>query len=178
MTIDYKKHAVDGLAWRIAIENCGVYPQAVHGNGGYEKRTEKMDGWNDCSSSITGDMLRIGEWINSIPAEQKDAITDLLLEDRIILMVREEAIYLAVNCNDLFFWACADMEEIQQSELSELIDCLSMSPANGGLLWCCRKRKMRPQWAYYKYFNEYEASLFDEAGPERDDPDGRKQVST
>jgi hypothetical protein len=42
------------------------------------------------------------------------------------------------------------------------------------LLWCCRKRAMRPQAAYYKYYPESEWALFDAAGPERDDPDGRR----
>ncbi len=78
-----------------------------------------------------------------------------------------------VNCNDLFFWACADAEQIELSDLPDIdraildaaaaVDC---GHVYGLSLWPCRKRGMRPQNCCY---TEHQAlwPLFDACGPER-----------
>ncbi len=79
-----------------------------------------------------------------------------------------------VNCNDLFFWAYADLEEITEQN----IDCLEQSFVDasaahedgdiyGTMLFCCRQRKMRPQGAAYPKVQEL-WPLFDACGPERE----------
>lgn len=84
-----------------------------------------------------------------------------------------EKVKLIVDCNDLFFWGCADAEEFSEQDIPDLLKALDESPKHGSVLWCCRKRKMRPQAAYYKLFSAEEALLFD-AMPVRTDSDGIK----
>jgi len=98
---------------------------------------------------------------------------------------------ILANCNDLFWWACADAEAVTP----ENIDVLAQSIADitvfyeawrsaprdddrpppplvmrdlGVLLFCCRVRSMRPQGAFYKHFPPGVRELFDAAGPDRD----------
>ncbi len=77
-----------------------------------------------------------------------------------------------INCNDLFAWACSDCEEVTAADIDDLDQAYKDADAaekifHGGLLWVCRKRKMRPQGAFYKYFNEKESALFDACGEPR-----------
>lgn len=80
-----------------------------------------------------------------------------------------------VNCNDLFWWACADLEEITPENIGvleqALKDCDAVEPRLGSIygpsLFACRVRGMRPQGAAYPKDEKYWA-LFDAAGPERD----------
>jgi len=79
---------------------------------------------------------------------------------------------LIVNCNDLFFWACTDCEELGPSSIGDLEQAVADARAagdesSGHLLWVCRRRGMRPQKPYYKYFDSDVAKLFDACGPER-----------
>lgn len=81
-----------------------------------------------------------------------------------------------VNCNDLFYWAMADCEEITADNIETLEQStravMMVNPdyrakSYGSLLFCCRVRKMRPQGAYYEYIPENLHSLFNACGPER-----------
>ena len=80
---------------------------------------------------------------------------------------------LLVNCNDLFYWATADAEEIWPEDIPDLRQAVEDITQDGyyknaDLLWVCRKRKQRPQVAYYKYFDDYEKPLFDACGTAED----------
>ena len=62
------------------------------------------------------------------------------------------------RCDDLFWWAVADLEQITLDNihiLEKSLDDLLRINKNSGhyahLLFCCRMRKMRPQGAYYQY---------------------------
>ena len=76
-------------------------------------------------------------------------------------------ITIFVNCNDLFFWGSVDCEPITQDNVETLRQSYKDSQNHGGLLFCCRVRKMRPQGAYYKHLVE-EKLLFDACGPKRE----------
>jgi len=72
-----------------------------------------------------------------------------------------------VICNDFFAWGCADGQGIETEEDLALFEqSLKDSEYQGPLLYCARKRKMRPQGAYYKYLQE-DIELFNACGPER-----------
>lgn len=81
-----------------------------------------------------------------------------------------------VNCNDLFFWGCADAEEVTPDNLDEFekafADAKAAKPVVGacdaGSLFCCRVRKMRPQGACYKHYEKSMWPLFDVCGPIRE----------
>ena len=72
------------------------------------------------------------------------------------------------NCSDLFWWACADAEDITDETFSILEKALEDTNIEFFIwLYSCRQRKMRPQGAAYKYIPEKFWKLFDECGPER-----------
>ncbi len=80
-----------------------------------------------------------------------------------------------INCNDLFFWACSDCEEIESdAEVADIRlaydDCSKLHEYGNiyaPLLWVARKRKMRPQDPYYTEFPKELHGLFNDCGPER-----------
>lgn len=79
-----------------------------------------------------------------------------------------------VNCNDLFWWGCADLEEVTPENLPVLeqciVDCGSVRNLDCRIyatsLFCARVRKLRPQGCCYPE-NRDLWPLFDAAGPER-----------
>ena len=53
---------------------------------------------------------------------------------------------VSVNCNDLFYWATADLEPIETDDDLKLLEsCLKICSEYGPTIYACRKRKMRPQ---------------------------------
>lgn len=72
-----------------------------------------------------------------------------------------------VNCNDLFFWATSDLQEITLDNINSLEETVkevrSISDTaveDAPLLWCCRQRKMKPQQPYYKHLDKNIHHLF------------------
>ena len=170
MNIDLKARAVLLALHEGANESLGIYPQSVvGGDNPYEKRTEWMEGWNAAVTANTRAMCEIEKWYKSVPTEFKPVLDDLLVTYKVQITKHDDAVTMYVNCNDLFWWAVADAEELNFSDLAELNRCISESPDHGELLWCAKKRKMRPQKPYYKSFSNDEAELFNACGPERDE---------
>ena len=50
-----------------------------------------------------------------------------------------------VLCNDLFYWACADCEELPVAEIGNLYRMHKENPKYGSDKWCCLRRNLRPQ---------------------------------
>ena len=73
-----------------------------------------------------------------------------------------------VNYNDLFFWGVADAEAVTPDNIDVFEQAYKDSANHGGLLFCCRVRKMRPQGACYQYITEADRHLFDACGESRD----------
>jgi hypothetical protein len=87
----------------------------------------------------------------------------------------------SVNCNDLFYWACADSEDITPDNIelleqtirdirARIDNNITMDRAmlfQAPILFVARVRKMRPQGAAYGYINSKIWDLFDACGPER-----------
>ena len=74
-----------------------------------------------------------------------------------------------IRCNDVFAWGCSDAEDISEEDLPLLEQSLKDSEMHGTLLFCARKRKCRPQGAYYQYFDkDTEWELFNACGEERE----------
>lgn len=78
-----------------------------------------------------------------------------------------------VNCNDLFWWATSDAEDVTPEnvhlleesikDVEAIDDCSSWATS----LFCCRSRKMRPQGAAYPKDKRL-WPLFDACGPARE----------
>jgi hypothetical protein len=169
-----RRLAIDGRFSRLSHDNMGIYPMSiVSGEGGYEKRTERMEGWNDAVSAHTDNFMKLRKWHDAIPDDIRSMVDDLLLEKKLRVNVRADGCSMWVDCSDTFAWGCADGEDIVLDELPSLIECFVLSPAHGDELWSARKRGMRPQTACYrKRYPKDEWHLFDACGPERTDPDG------
>lgn len=90
-------------------------------------------------------------------------------------------ITIFVSCNDLFFWGCADCETVTADNVHILEQAYEECPHNGGNLFCCRVRGMRPQGAYYKFLSAEEKQIFDACGPIRgvglDNPHDQKEYA-
>lgn len=79
-----------------------------------------------------------------------------------------------VNCNDLFYWATADLEPISPDNFPELERAMkdvgatqvNSESLDGLSLFCARVRKMRPQKCAYPKDKKL-WPLFDACGPER-----------
>jgi hypothetical protein len=86
-----------------------------------------------------------------------------------------------VICNDLFFWGCADAEDIESQEDVDLykkaIEDVGTFDAWASSLFCARKRKMRPQGAAYPNTAKSLWPLFDACGPERELTTGNPRPS-
>jgi hypothetical protein len=73
------------------------------------------------------------------------------------------------NCNDVFWWGTADCEKFTYSDLPDIEKAINETDAEDGvLLWVARKRKMRPQGAYYKHIIHKHHELFNACGEERE----------
>ncbi len=98
------------------------------------------------------------------------------LHDYLYYVVKDNKVIFNINCNDLFYWATGDAQDLTIENLSILkqsidelkkISIYSLYEAPD--LFCCKVRKMRPQKPYYKYIKEDVHHLFDACGPERRD---------
>jgi hypothetical protein len=89
--------------------------------------------------------------------DEEKALAQLLLDGVIFINdtkyvfgdeIRDEwVIFCAVNCNDVFYWACADAESIETDDLQSLYDH-HVDESNGGwgsTKWVCKKRNLKPQ---------------------------------
>lgn len=164
---ELRSKALESIVLELAQDNIGIYPQSVQGGSKpYDKRTEWMEGWNACATAFSKYSLKIESWLHE--HEYRQAIEDALLSDRIRLWVQDDGISMVVDCNDTFWWATADAEDIQPFQLGALDAAYAESPSHGGILWVARKRSMRPQGAIYRSIPAEQWPLFDACGPERE----------
>ena len=161
-----RRLALQGLASELASDNLGIYPQSVSGGDqAYEKRTEWMEGWNECATEMADTFCLIMDWIRGCG----ERVEDLLIDQRLTLCTAGDTITMIVDCSDVFAWGTADCENIALDELDALDECYRLSPRHGGALWVARKRGMRPQQPCYTGYLPAEVALFDACGPERHD---------
>lgn len=171
--------ALQGRCWSFAHDNVGIYPQSIKAEvGGYEKRTERMEGWNECAVKHSHYYMLFRKWLSELPqGELGRIIEDLILEGTIDLRGEEKDVKLLVNCNDVFLWGCADAEEVTIEELPALLTAIKEAreagaESSGELLWIARKRQERPQGAFYAYVPPALGKLFDTCGPYRESGPG------
>jgi hypothetical protein len=88
------------------------------------------------------------------------------------------------NCNDLFYWACADCEDLTPENIDvweqAIADCKAANETYGTIwadsLFCCRVRGERPQNCCYPKDHPELWPLFDACGPERTDDHTKRPV--
>lgn len=75
----------------------------------------------------------------------------------------------AIDCSDVFAWACADAEDItSDQDIDALAQAVQDAGDDGPLLYCARRRHMRPQGAMYDHLKPANWSHFDACGPVRE----------
>jgi hypothetical protein len=165
LKMNLREKAIEYLPYCLAYDTIGIYPQSVKGGPcAYEKRTERMEGHNEALTEYINNVCTISAYLGRINSRE---VEDALLNEDIFVHVEDKKVELIVNCNDVFYWACSDSEEIKPEEIKDLVECLKLTEY-GSMLWVCRKRKMRPQKPWYNDFTEEEKALFDACGPERE----------
>lgn len=122
---------------------------------------------------LTPAMLRelLGEVSPTMPNAREQ---EKEVEEKLIEMLQDGAVFisgqldtLCVNCNDLFYWACADAENMALADLDEVYRHFKADTLEE---WCCLRRGMRPQRPLITQLKErgkWSAAL--EALPERTD---------
>lgn len=87
------------------------------------------------------------------------------LHDDLLWQVGDNGPRFAVICNDVFYWACADAETIERTDLPALYQAAADAteadePYFAGLLFVARKRGMRPQQPWGRTYNR-QGSCYD-----------------
>ena len=114
--------------------------------------------------------------------------TDLDLEAVFPRSTADGGVRLIIGCNDFFYWGTADGEELTPADLPLLRQCVDdlkaaekHSEDHCWLLFCARKRGMRPQRPFFRAYSRKEAAyvgdqlsppvraLFDACGPDGSD---------
>lgn len=86
-------------------------------------------------------------------AVNEELILEILMRDDVLQITecvchwdeKERTVGLLVNCSDMFAWACADAEALPMDELGPLYRAHIQSPKWGSTIWCCFRRKQKPQ---------------------------------
>lgn len=84
---------------------------------------------------------------------------------------KEEAnglLRLYIRCNDVFWWGCADAEEVVPANIEALEQAYTDADLDGAILFVARVRGMRPQGAFYHLISPENLHFFNAAGPERE----------
>jgi hypothetical protein len=96
------------------------------------------------------------------------------IHDALSWIVDGENVAFCINCNDVFEWATADVEELTPENIDVFeqacADCWEIDEEiYAPYLFCARVRKMRPQGAAYPKGDEHKKlrALLDAAGPAR-----------
>lgn len=110
------------------------------------------------------------------------AEAELVWQDTPILwhVAKARDVKFSMACSDTFYWGSADCEPIEKEDVAILRACLAdlkaADPVFGHiwlpLLYCCRKRVMRPMNRYMEMergeMPEAVVKLIEAAGPERE----------
>jgi hypothetical protein len=116
-----------------------------------------------------------GEWARlrarEAHADNVERVLALVWEDRESLMWDNDGTRLLVECSDTFWWATADAQAIDlPGDLESLAAARREFPDDDWpLLWCCRKRGMRPmpRWSRDRDPADPFTAAVLAAGPER-----------
>ena len=110
--------------------------------------------------------IRLERWLLS--QSHRREIEDMLLSENVSI-ISNQGVHLLVKCSDTFYFASADAESILPEEFDGLR--LAIEEAGdlwGPILWCARKRKLRPLKPHYIKMTKTQRALFDACGPERE----------
>ena len=77
---------------------------------------------------------------------EEKALSELLADDILFVGANStDTVRLYVCCNDLFYWASADAEDLPQDEIGSLYKAWQANKKWGASIWCCKRRNLQPQ---------------------------------
>lgn len=79
--------------------------------------------------------------------ETHDLVLPLLVAGNcVVLSGKDDTLGVFALCNDLFYWACADLEQVATHEDAVyLFAHWVQDPISGPEVWACKKRNLQPQ---------------------------------
>lgn len=89
-------------------------------------------------SDVVGECAHVGDIIAALLKKGTLFLFDGEVEGK-------PCMFIAVNCNDLFAWACADCEYVDEKGVVELWKEVCDDPKWGSTRWSCLHRGQPPQ---------------------------------
>lgn len=147
----------------------GVYPSANNG----VPRTIWEDGWNEwglgevldnswdndfkkgfieAEKEYHSNLKLYHDWYENLNSN-KEIIDDLLLKNKIDLMIIDGKVTMTLDSSDLFAWGYADFEMIEEKDLEDILKA-SKDGKWGIEKMLCRKHNMKPQYPIIKSMAE------------------------
>lgn len=109
-------------------------------------------GWKDMDGNV------------HLEFDENKALSELLLNEIVFLnsyhwktdwtQDSRKVIAICVVCNDCFYYACSDAEELLYDELQDLYDHYILDKIYGPIVWCCKKRNQYPLREIYNKIQE------------------------
>jgi len=133
---------ISAVAYELAWDGLGAYcAKVVGGEGAYEKRTERMEGWNECMDAMLDAACKIQAKFSGI--KDRDALAYLLQEG--LLNASESNKYeWWTDCSDTFGYACAEGEPVKEEDFKVLAEIHQIFGFDGVVAWCAAKRGAEP----------------------------------
>lgn len=147
----------------------GIYPASNNG----VTRTTWEDGWNEWGLGEVLDnswdeefkkgflmaeneyhinLKMYHDWYISLSAK-KEIIDDLLLKNKIDLMIIDGKVTMTLDSSDLFAWGYANFEIVEEKDLEDILKASNDSKW-GIEKMLCRKYNMKPQYPIIKSMAE------------------------
>ena len=126
------------------MSTTGFHPAAIIKDNITIPRDEYGNGWNDASSKI---LEKLGDLLDKIECNKEfnSKLEVLLLSGSGWL--KDNKLFL--NMNDIFFYACADSEEVPEDKINEVANLFTRFGLAGLIYWVSEQRKELPQIKKY-----------------------------
>lgn len=122
----------------------GIYPASIKENNIIKKRTEWQEGFNAYGTELLEKWDLLESWYDSLNLDNQYLIKYLVRNDIIYLSVKKSEIYILVNLNDIFMYACSDCENVELDEISIIYDLYNKYDFDGIIAYFSIKNKIKP----------------------------------
>jgi hypothetical protein len=133
------------LLLHAATSGMGMYPSArIDADGTRHERTQWEEGWNAACSKLTDDWLTMDIWLDSLQADSRAQVVELLRADVLSVRVDNDVVTIWLVMNDTFDYACADGEYIPIDQLPTVLRMWVEYGHDGLTAWAARQRGEQP----------------------------------
>ena len=141
---------IHSLLEEAADDTTGVYPSSViGGENPYRERNDYQNGWNDAIMSINKKKNAARHWYEDLPANQKYALENLLLDTGggIVFIhwnEKTKVTMVLLNMNDTFCYACADAEDVKPEDFELLSELYKKFDYDGLIAFVANRNNIEP----------------------------------